>query len=297
MSVTMRRQAADTVCDLFSQDDRIAAVLSEISVEYFAPAFAHAPRRIVNVGIMEPTMVGVAAGFAMEGFHPVAHTISPFLAERALEQVKLDLGNQELGATLIGTGGSFDYGVEGTTHHAPGDVQAMLTIPGMRVLVPGHPAEVDMLLRATVGDGVLTYMRLQVVHNPEPAPAGPGQVRPLRDGDETAVLAIGPMLGRVLEATADLDVRVLYTATAAPIDRRALREAAAGVTQLITAEPFHEGTLAAQVVPALADRPARFEFIGVPRRLVRDYGSPQEHDRALGLDAAGLHERIAGVLG
>jgi transketolase len=296
MSVTMRRQAADTVCGLFSHDDRIAVVLSEISVEYFAPAFAHDPGRIVNVGIMEATMVGVAAGFAMEGFHPVAHTISPFLAERALEQVKLDLGNQELGATLIGTGGSFDYGVEGTTHHAPGDVQAMLTIPGMRVLVPGHPAEVDTLLRATLGDGVLTYMRLQAVHNPEPAPAGPGRVRSLRAGGETAVLAIGPMLGRVLEATVDLDVRVLYTATAAPIDRRALREVAAGVTRLITVEPFHEGTLAPQVVPALADRPARFEFIGVPRRLVREYGSPQEHDRALGLDAAGLRARIAGGL-
>ncbi|HEU0193173.1 MAG TPA: hypothetical protein VFQ71_03185, partial [Gaiellales bacterium] len=129
MNATMRSQAAGTVAALFADDDRIAVVLSEISVEYFAPAFTHDPRRIVNVGIMEATMVGVAAGFAMEGFHPVAHTISPFLTERALEQVKLDLGNQELGATLIGTGGSFDYGVEGTTHHAPGDVQAMLTIP------------------------------------------------------------------------------------------------------------------------------------------------------------------------
>ena len=296
MSATMRSQAAGTVCDVFARDDRIAVVLSEISVEHFAPAFAHDARRIVNVGIMEATMVGVAAGFAMEGFHPVAHTISPFLAERALEQVKLDLGNQELGATLIGTGGSFDYGVEGTTHHAPGDVQAMLTIPGMRVLVPGHPDEVDALLRTTVGDGALTYMRLQVVHNPEPVAAAAGEVRPLRSAGSAAVLAIGPMLGRVLEATADMDVSVLYTATAAPIDAQALRAAAGDAPRLITVEPFHEGTLAAQVVAALADRPAQFEFVGVPRRLVREYGSPQEHDRALGLDAAGLRQRIAGAL-
>jgi len=296
MTATMRSQAAATVCELFARDDRIAVVLSEISVEHFGPAFAHDPRRIVNVGIMEPTMVGVAAGFAMEGFHPVAHTISPFLAERALEQVKLDLGNQELGATLIGTGGSFDYGVEGTTHHAPGDVQAMLTIPGMRVLVPGHPDEVDALLRATVGDGVLTYMRLQVVQNPEPVVAAAGDVRRLRSAGSAAVLAIGPMLGRVLESTADMDISVLYTATAAPIDAQALRAAVGDAPRLITVEPFHEGTLAAQVVAALADRLVRFEFVGVPRRMVREYGSPQEHDRALGLDAAGLRQRIAGAL-
>ena len=43
-------------------------------------------------------MIGVAAGFALEGFLPVAHTITPFMAERALEQIKDDLGNQELRA-------------------------------------------------------------------------------------------------------------------------------------------------------------------------------------------------------
>ncbi|HEU0194799.1 MAG TPA: transketolase C-terminal domain-containing protein, partial [Gaiellales bacterium] len=160
----------------------------------------------------------------------------------------------------------------------------------------GHPDEVDALLRATVGDGVLTYMRLQVVHNPRPVAVAAGEVRTLRTGAGTAVLAIGPMLGRVLEATADLDVSVLYTSTAAPIDARSLRAAAGDATRLVTVEPFHEGTLAAQVVAALADRPARFAFIGVPRRLVREYGSPQEHDRALGLDAAGLGARIRSAL-
>jgi len=297
MSTTMRRQAADTVCDLFMAGDGVAVVLSEISVEYFARAFAHDPRRAVNVGIMEPAMVGVAAGFAMEGFHPVAHTISPFLAERALEQVKLDLGNQELGATLIGTGGSFDYGVEGTTHHSPGDVQAMLTIPGMRVLVPGHAGEVDRLLRATVGDGQLTYVRLQAVTNAQPVAAVPGEVVTIRAGGQATVLAIGPMLDRAAAATADLDVTLLYTATAAPLDPAALRESAAAAADVIVVEPFHQGTLAAQVTAGLADRPARFHFVGVPRRLVREYGTPEQHDAALGLDAAGIGRRIRDLLG
>ena len=133
----MRTQAADTVCDLFAADPRVAVVLAEISVERFQPAFEHDPARAINIGIMEQAMVGVAAGYAMEGFHPVLHTIAPFVAERALEQLKLDFGNQDLGGLVITVGGSYDYGAEGTTHHSPGDVQALLTIPGARVLVPG----------------------------------------------------------------------------------------------------------------------------------------------------------------
>src|SRR5205823_15009555 len=113
------------------------------------PTFRHDPRRALNVGIMEQTMVGVAAGFALEGFHPVAHTITPFVAERALEQLKLYFANQELGGLVITVGASYDYAAEGTTHHAPGDVQALLTIPGVEVLVPGAAGEVDALIRGT----------------------------------------------------------------------------------------------------------------------------------------------------
>lgn len=114
----MRSRAAETVCELFRDDPRVAVVLAEISVERFTPAFRHDPARAVNIGIMEQSMVGVAAGFAMEGFRPVIHTIAPFVAERALEQLKLDFGNQELGGLVITVGGSYDYASEGTTRRA-----------------------------------------------------------------------------------------------------------------------------------------------------------------------------------
>ena len=102
--IAMRAQAIDTVAELFEDNPRVAVVLAEISVDRFQPVFAHDPARAVNVGIMEQTMVGVAAGYALEGFHPVIHTITPFVAERALEQLKLDFGNQELGVLVIGVG-------------------------------------------------------------------------------------------------------------------------------------------------------------------------------------------------
>ena len=114
---------------------------------------ATTPTRAVNVGIAEQTMVGVAAGFALEGFHPIAHSLSPFMAERPYEQLKLDFGYQGLGGTFIGTGASYDYASEGGTHHSPGDAAALLAIPRMQVLAPGHGAEVAQLMRATYANG------------------------------------------------------------------------------------------------------------------------------------------------
>jgi transketolase len=293
--IAMRTQAADTVCELFELDERVAVVLAEISVDRFGPAFRHDPARAVNVGIMEQTMVGVAAGFALEGFHPVIHTIAPFVAERALEQLKLDFGNQELGALVITVGGSYDYGSEGTTHHSPGDVQTLLTIPAAEVLVPGHAAEADRLVRDTYADGRLTYLRTQVNGNRDPRPVQLGRLHVERRGTRATVIAVGPMLDRTLEATVDMDVTVLYATTLAPFDAATLAREATG-DDVIVVEPFFAGTLAAPVSAALGSRLARLQAIGVPRAVIRGYGTPEQLDRELGLDAAGVRERVGDIM-
>jgi len=296
MARTMRQQAAETVTGVFLEDDRIAIVLAEISTDYFERAFAHDPLRAVNVGIMEQTMVGVAAGFALEGFHPVAHTITPFLAERALEQVKLDFGNQELGGTLFSTGASYDYGTDGATHYSPGDVQALATIPGIRIAVPGHPEEVDTLMRHALAGDDLTYLRTQAIANARPREIEPGRIEVIRRGEAGTVLAIGPMLDRVLEATGDLDLTVLYATTVWPLDAGTLAREAAPAPDVIVVEPFYAGTLAAPVTEVLADRASRIRSIGVPRRIPREYGTPAQHDREFGLDAAGVGRQIRAAL-
>ena len=120
----MREAFAATATDLLEADERVAIVLADISETLLARAIRHDPLRAVNVGIAEQTMVGVAAGFAMEGFHPIAHSLSPFMAERPYEQLKLDFGYQGLGGTFVGSGGSYDYAGEGATHHSPADASA-----------------------------------------------------------------------------------------------------------------------------------------------------------------------------
>jgi transketolase len=296
VTATMREQLADTATDLLGRDPRVAIVLAEISTDSFRAARHAEPGRVVNVGIMEQTMVGVAAGFAMEGFHPIVHTIAPFLTERPFEQVKLDFGYQGLGGTFASVGASYDYASAGGTHHAPGDVQVMLSIPGMEVFIPGHPQELDGLLRATYANDRPTYLRASVAQNDEPVDVVPGRIEVVRRGKRATILAIGPMLSRALAATRGLDVSILYATSLAPFDGPTLAEEAGDQPFVIAVEPFYEGTTTPAIVRALGRVPARIASIGVPRRFLREYGTPEENDRALGLDAAGIRRRIAEAL-
>ena len=292
----MRAAFGATAADLVDSDDRVAVVLAEISTDYFADVSRRHPRRVVNIGIMEQAMVGVAAGFAMEGFHPIAHSLSPFMAERPYEQLKLDFGYQGLGGTFVGVGGSYDYAAEGGTHHAPADASLMLAIPGMEVLIPGHGDEVDRLLRATYANGRPTYLRASVAANIDAFDVAPGRIEVVRRGAGATLLVFGPMLDRVLAASEGLDVTVAYSTSLEPFDHVGLRSIAGGSPSVIVVEPFYQGTSAPVSPRPFGGCLPRLAFIGVPRAFIHGYGTPADLDADVGLDVPGLRERLSRVI-
>jgi transketolase len=292
----MRERFAQTATELLERDDRAAILLAGISSDAFRRARRSAPTRAISVGIMEPTMIGVAAGFAMEGFHPIVHSIAPFLVERPLEQLKLDFGYQHLGGTFVSVGASYDYASEGGTHQAPGDVGALLTIPGAEVLAPGTSDEAERLLRATYADGRITYIRGSVAENPDSFDVARGRLHVVRRGARATVLAFGPALAAALEGSEGLDVTVAYTPSVEPFDLAGLAAVAGDDPLVVTVEPWYEGTALRTVAQALHALPARFASIGVPRRFRHDYGTAAQHDHANGLDAAGIRRRLGELL-
>ena len=290
---SMREAFASTATKLLVEDPRVAIVLAEISTQLFRDARRHDPLRVVDVGIAEQTMVGVAADFAMEGFRPIAHSLAPFMAERPFEQLKLDFGYQGLGGTFVGAGGSYDYASEGGTHHAAGDVAAMLAIPRMQILVPGHGAEVATLMSATYANGAPTYVRTSLATNDEPHDVVPSRLELLRRGAGATVVVFGPMLARTLRATEGMDVTVAYATSVEPFDDRGLAATVGATPRVIAVEPWYERAVAPVLTRALGHLPATYGFIGVPKRFVHDYGTWQQIDAGLELDAAGIRPRLA----
>ncbi|WP_030421120.1 transketolase family protein [Streptomyces sp. NRRL F-5065] len=296
---TMRDRLGPVVTRLLDEDPRVAVVLAEIGADAFADAGRHHPDRVVNVGIREQLLVGAGAGLALTGMRPVVHTFASFLVERPFEQLKLDLGHQDVGAVLVSAAASFDWPAGGFTHMAPGDVALLDTLDGWTVHVPGHPDEAETLLRHAVAAGDdKVYVRLSVQSNSAGHPVDGQRFLTLREGRSGVVLAVGPVLDEVLAATAGLDVSVLYATTVRPFDTAALERAtgAAG-TDVVLVEPYLAGTSTAVVNDALSHVPHRVLGLGVGRRELRRYGRAEEHVAAHGLDAGSLRRRIGAFLG
>src|SRR6476469_3025643 len=294
----MRQTFVDTVSAALDHDPRLAVVTADISRDAFAPARDRHPHRVLNVGIREQAMVGVAGGLALTGLRPVVHSYTPFLVERPFEQIKLDLGHQDVGAVLVSIGASYDDPVWGRTHQGPGDVALLDTLPGWTVHVPGHPDEVAALLPAALaGDdhgAGRVYLRLSTRQNAQAHPAT-GRFSVVREGARGTVVAVGPTLDNVLAATADVDVTVLYASTVRPFDHRGLR--AAGHADVVLVEPYLAGTSAHEVAHAFDDVAHRLRALGVRRDVeVRAYGTAEEHDAVHGLDAESIARSIRDFL-
>jgi transketolase len=289
---TMRERFIAATQQLLDREPRLALVMADISAAAFGAAKRRHPERVINVGIREQLMVSVAGGLALTGMRPIVHSYAPFLVERPYEQLKLDLGHQDIGAVLVSIGASYDWASGGRTHQAPGDVALLDALPDWTIYVPGHPGEIDPLLHHAIAGNDRVYLRLSLQTNTAPRTVAPGRFDVVRRGTRGTVVAVGPMLDRVLEASAGLDLTVLYATTVRPFDTETLL-GALSKPDVILAEPYLEGTSAHVVSSALAHLPHRLLSLGVTRREVRHYGTPEEHDAAHGLDVRGLRQRMA----
>ena len=291
----MREAFRDAAVELLEEDPLTAVVLADISADLFAKAMARHPARVLNVGIREQLMVSVGGGLALAGMRPIVHTYAPFLVGRAFEQVKLDLGHQRAAAVLVSVGASYDAARAGRTHQAPEDVALVGAVPGFSVHVPGHPDEVRSLLRGAVRaleSGRSAYIRLTTEANRAVLGSGWGGLALLREGRLGVVVAVGPMLDPVLEAVGDLDVSVAYATTVRPFDAGGLRAMAGASGVVVLVEPYLAGTSAGVVSEALAGRAHRLLSLGVRELELRRYGTPADHARMQGLDAAGIRRSV-----
>lgn len=295
MGIPMRKRYIHLTEELTDYDPRIITLLGEIGVFSFNPTKQKHPNQVINMGICEASTISAAAGMASEGLIPFVHTISPFIVERSYEQIKDDLAYQHLGVNLVGIGASYDDGGLGTTHYCPGDVLALKAIPGFQIIVPGTADEMAKLMREQYANGEPKYFRLSTQSNETSRDVIFGKATVIKQGSKATVVAVGPILDKVMAAVQDLDVTVLYYTTVVPFDQMTLRENCPGAKVLLC-EPYYYGALTTDILEALSGRNVQIAHVGVPHKFLSSYGSRDQIDESVGISVVNIREVLKGLL-
>ncbi|ODN70696.1 transketolase family protein [Methylobrevis pamukkalensis] len=288
---------AETLIELARTDPRIVAICNDSVGSSNLNAFRDAfPDRLINVGIAEQNMVGVAAGLANGGFVPFVCAAAPFLTGRATEQIKADVAYNGYHVVLCGMSPGMAYGELGPTHHSIEDLSWMRAITGLPIVVPADPEQTSAAVRWAVESGGPSYLRIGRTKVPSVSKADAfaiGRADVLRDGTDVTLIATGVMVSRALEAADDLagkgiSARVLNIATIRPLDEDAILAAARETGAIVTVEEaMVEGGLGAAVAAVVVrHHPVPMRILGVPG--FAPTGSAEFLLEHFGLDRAGI---------
>jgi len=271
-----RNAYVETLAELARADHRIVGVVNDSIGSSKLDAFKKAfPDRLINVGIAEQDMVGVAAGLANGGRIPFVSAASCFLTARAMEQIKADVAYSDRNVKLCGMSPGMAYGELGPTHHSIEDIAWLRAIDNMVIVVPADPVETAAAMRwAAATDGPV-FIRVSRMSVPEIYSGEyefvPGRAVTVREGSDVTLISNGTVLWRALVAAERLAAdgiaaRVLSMPTVKPLDVDAVVAAAAETAGIVTAE---ESTTAGGLGGAVAEtlalhHPARMRILGVP---------------------------------
>ena len=261
---------------LAEADSRVVAVCNDSVGSSKLGAFQRRfPKQLVNVGIAEQNMVGVAAGLANGGMIPFVCAASCFLTGRALEQIKADIAYSDANVKLCGMSSGMAYGALGPTHHSIEDFAWTRVIPNLTVAAPADAAETAQATQRAAEINGPVFLRLSRMGVPDVSPPNYrfefGRAACLREGSDIAIVANGVLVCRALAAAEllareGIECRVLNMATIRPLDEDATVKAAMETRGIATCEEHSVyGGLGGAVAEVVAvRRPRRMRILGVP---------------------------------
>ena len=290
----------ETLLELAQQNDKIVGVTPAMPTGCSMNIMMQAmPERTFDVGIAEGHAVTFSAGMAKDGLIPFCNIYSAF-AQRAYDNIIHDVAILRLPVVLCLDRAGL-VGEDGPTHHGAFDLAFLRPIPNLTICSPLNEHELRRLMytaqlpdmgpfviRYPRGGGVLKDWRCKLT----PIEVGTGQK--LRDGEEVAVLSIGPIgndVARAVEGTkaAHYDMRFLK-----PLDENILQEVASKFRKIVTVENgVRNGGLGSAVLEWMNDHGYALPVvrIGLPDEFV-EHGTVAELQKIVGLDTESIRQAI-----
>lgn len=286
----MRKACLDEVYKLAKKDKRIVFIGSDLTAGTLDEFKNEMPERFYMEGVSEANIIGLSAGFAMNGDIPYVNTIATFITRRCFEQIVDDIAVHNLNVRLIGNGAGLVYAPLGPTHLAIEDIAIMRSIPNMTILAPCDAQEMKRLISQTVDWQGPIYIRVakggdSVVSSPS-LPCVIGKAIEIAKGRDALLITTGITLKIALEAreilqSYDIDTAILHMPTIKPLDIPAVLNHARKVRCVITIEEgIVSGGLGSSVSEVLMEsgihKTLTMKRIGIPDVFSDKYGSQKD---------------------
>jgi transketolase len=250
---------------------------------YFAKEF---PGRFFSIGIAESNMVGIGAGLACAGKIPFVSSFSAFVMNKGFEQLRVCAAYPKVNLKVVGTHSGISIGEDGPSQMSVEETALACSLVGFVVLAPADEAATKALVRlaaAHVGPVFIRTGRMKV-----PIVYGAdqkfeiGKAIQVVEGSDVAIIANGLLVAQAILAAETLEsegisARVIDMHTVKPLDREAIRRAAAETGAMVVAEEhLVDGGLGVRVAQVVAETaPCPMEFVGI-HDTYAESGQPDE---------------------
>ncbi len=294
----LRETYVDLLIEYAAKDDRIVLLEADLSKAAGTGRFKEVyPDRLINVGIAEANMVGVAAGMSAMGKIPFTHTFTAFATRRCCDQVTLSVAYAGLNVKLMGSDPGVTAELNGGTHMSMEDVAIMRNIPGMTIYEPVDSAQLKKIFPQILAAPGPVYIRLlrrnavKIFDDDQTFTLGKGTL--IKEGKDVTIIASGILVAEAVKAAEALknegiDAEVINIHTIKPLDEEMVIASAKKTGAVVTAENHSIiGALGGAVTECLSENypvPVRrvgvndhFGEVGLTDFLMEKYGLTAEH--------------------
>lgn len=272
-----RQIICDTLVEFGKIDKDILVLTSDSRGSASMANFAkELPDQLIEVGIAEQNLVGIAAGLAASGKKTFVASPACFLSMRSIEQVKVDVAYSKTNVKLIGISGGLSYGALGMSHHSLQDIAVMRAIPGIDIIFPADRFETKQAIKALLGHVGPAYVRIgrnavEDVYESENYDFQIGKAVTLVEGNDLTIIATGEMVKVAVNSANELknmgiSCRVINMHTIKPLDEEIIIKAARETGKIITMEEHSIfgglGSAVAEVI--VQNQPIPMKILGIP---------------------------------
>ena len=296
--IEMRKVYSSKLGELMGKHNEIVALeadlMNAITTDKVQKEY---PERVINCGIMEANMIGIAAGMSIAGKYPFTHTFTAFASRRCFDQLFMSGAYQKNNIKVIASDAGVTSAHNGGTHMSFEDMGIMRGLANTVVMEMTDATMFENILeQIATKDGFYWIRTIRknaatIYEKGSTFEIGKGNL--LKDGSDITLIANGIMVAEAIKASEKLEkekisVAVIDMFTLNPIDKELIKKYAQKTGKIVTCEnhSIHNGlgSAVAEVVAETGN--AKLRRIGIKERfgqvgtlefLMNEYELTAEH--------------------